>query len=150
MKYQTSRFGEIEVSDEKVIEFPFGVIGYEKETKMIVLKHRPDSSFFWLQSLTNPELAFSLLSPFAYISDYKPKLRTEEIKFLGALEQNELEFYGMVVIPQNHKLMTINLLSPVVINSKKQKGMQIVLSDTSYSVHHRLIPDTEASSNVST
>lgn len=139
MSYPTSRFGMLDIPEDKIIQFPFGVIGFEQQKRFVILKHKPESSFFWLQSLDNPELAFSMLFPFQFISNYDPEISEEDKIKLLAKDKNELEIYCMVVIPKDIQQMTINLLSPVVINSKKQIGIQIVLLDSDYSVHHPLI-----------
>lgn len=139
MPYPTSRFGVIDIPEDKIIHFPFGVIGFEEHKRFIMLKHKPESSFFWLQSLENPELAFSMLFPFQFIPNYAPEISEEDKIKLLVKDKNELEIYCMVVIPKDIQQMTINLLSPVVINSKKQLGIQTVLLDSDYSVHHRLI-----------
>ncbi|EKD26944.1 MAG: hypothetical protein ACD_79C00963G0006 [uncultured bacterium] len=146
MLYNTSRFGQIEIPDNKILNFPKGIIGFENEKKFLVLKHKPESSFFWLQSLETPELAFSLLFPFDFIPLYVPGISSEDLKIIEAKDQTELEIYCMVVIPKDPSKLTINLLSPVVINTKNNKGIQSVLLDSQYEVNHRLIPDSESSS----
>ena len=144
MPYTTSRFGAIEVPEDKIIHFPFGVIGFEENKRFVVLKHKPDSSFFWLQSLDNPALAFSMLFPFEFILNYSPDISEEDKIKLLAKDKTELEIYCMVVIPKDVRQMTINLLSPVVINPGKQLGIQTVLIDSNYSVHHPLISNPQS------
>ena len=139
MAYSTSRFGVLDVPDEKIIHFPFGVIGFEQNKRFVLLKHKPESSFFWLQSLDNPDLAFSMLFPFQFIANYDPDISEEDKIKLLAKDKTDLEIYCMVVIPKDIHQMTINLLSPVVINSAKQLGIQTVLIDSGYSVHHQLL-----------
>ncbi|MBN2144911.1 MAG: flagellar assembly protein FliW [Candidatus Aureabacteria bacterium] len=142
MIYKTTRFGEIDVPGEKVLFFKEGVIGFENLHEFVILKHRPTSSFFWLQSLENSELAFSMLFPFEFVPSYSPLIHKEDLDCLEAAEQKNLEIYSMVVIPKDPALMTINLLSPVVVNPANQKGRQVVLLDSNYSVNHKLVPDT--------
>lgn len=144
MPYPTSRFGMIDIPEDKIIQFPFGVIGFEQHKRFIMLKHKPESSFFWLQSLDNPDLAFSMLFPFQFIPNYEPEISEEDRIKLLAKDKNELEIYCMVVIPKDVQQMTINLLSPVVINSKTQLGIQTVLLDSDYSVHHPLLSNPQS------
>jgi flagellar assembly factor FliW len=144
MRYATTRFAEIDVPDDKILHFPLGLAGFEQEKRFVILKHRPDSSFFWLQSLATPELAFSMLFPFSFVPDYRPRLARSDLKILKAQSPGDLEFYCMVVIPKDPSRMTINLLSPVVVHSASQRGLQAVLSETEYRVDHRLIAGSES------
>jgi flagellar assembly factor FliW len=146
MPYKTTRFGEIEVPQDKVLHFKEGVIGFENLHDFVILKHRPSSCFFWLQSLEKPDLAFSMLFPFEFFPSYFPRITREDLTVLGAEEQKSLEIYSMVVVPRDPALMTINLLSPVVINPLNQRGKQIVLLDSGYSVHQTLTGESQEAS----
>jgi len=144
MLVNTTRFGDIEVPDDKILYFPNSVIGFEDENKFVILKHKPDSSFFWLQSLSTPDLAFSLLLPFNFVADYSPTFSKEVLKTLKVDNKDEVELYCMVVIPKDVSKMTINLLSPIVVVSKTQMGMQIVLNDSEYSVDRPLVSNNNS------
>lgn len=149
MLYNTTRFGQIEVPEDKIITFKDGLIAFEICKKFVILKHKPESSFFWLQSLEIPELAFTMLFPFQFISNYNPSLTSEDLKRLNCDNQSDLEFYNMVVIPKDPSKMTINLLSPIVVNSKAGIAIQAVLNDALYSVSHPLIQTENSSSEAS-
>jgi flagellar assembly factor FliW len=140
MQYETSRFGSIDVPDDKIIQFPLGLIGFEQEKKFVILKHKPTSSFYWLQSLNTPNLAFTLLFPFDFVPNYQPNLGHAELDLLQSDDPTQLEVYCMVVIPKDPSQMTINLLSPVVVYSQNKLGVQVVLSDSKYDVKHPLVP----------
>ena len=45
-KYNTTRFGEIELNDDDIIHFPTGLYGFEKETKFILI---PFTKFIFLE-----------------------------------------------------------------------------------------------------
>lgn len=141
MNLKTSRFGEIEVPEDKEISFPNGLIGFPEQKKFVILKHKPDSSFFWLQSLSDGNLAFTMLSPFLFVPDYNPEVPENDQSFLNIGDSKNMEIYCMVVIPKGRpKDMTINLLSPVVVNPEKKLGIQTVLKDQTLPVRHRLVP----------
>ena len=61
MKVNTSRFGEVEIKEEKVITFEDGVLGFENYKKYILLED--GSGFYWLQSIENGELALDCMAP---------------------------------------------------------------------------------------
>ena len=55
----SSRFGDLEIPDEAVIEFPYGLIGLGG-TQYALLARDDDSAFVWLHSLDDPDLAVPL------------------------------------------------------------------------------------------
>jgi hypothetical protein len=59
---QKDRFGTFEVDDKDPIHFPRGMIGFPSEKQFVLLRHRDDSAIGWLQSTTNPALAFPIVS----------------------------------------------------------------------------------------
>jgi flagellar assembly factor FliW len=52
----SSRFGDLEVPADSVIEFPAGIIGFPSAKSFIMLEHKPP--FSWLQSTQDTDLAF--------------------------------------------------------------------------------------------
>ena len=65
MKVETYLFGAVEVSPEKVIEFPNGLVGFE-QNKRFMLAHEDGTaqpSSYTLQSLDDPNLAFQIVDP---------------------------------------------------------------------------------------
>ena len=68
MKVQTKWFGEIEVSDDKIITFDKGIIGFEdwkKYTLVYDAEKEENISIIWLQAIDEPTLA--LLLCFMYV-----------------------------------------------------------------------------------
>ena len=58
MRVQSSRFGSIEVERASFIRFPKGMIGFPHDKTFVLLQKEPGSAIGWLQSTTNPTLAF--------------------------------------------------------------------------------------------
>ena len=66
MRVQTKWFGEIEVSDEKIITFEKGIIGFEawkKYTLVYDAEKEEDVSIVWLQAVDEPTLALPIMKP---------------------------------------------------------------------------------------
>ena len=62
MKVETYLFGSVEISPEKVINFPNGLVGFE-DSKRFMLAHEEGAEHptsFTLQSLDDPNLAFQI------------------------------------------------------------------------------------------
>ena len=65
MKIETYLFGAVEVSPEKVVTFPNGLVGFE-ESKRFMLAHaegKVQPTSYTLQSLDEPTLAFEIVDP---------------------------------------------------------------------------------------
>ena len=66
---QTSRFGEIEISPDTIVEFPSGLIGLGG-SRYTVITRSEEAAFSWLQSMDDPELAIPVTDPWRFFSDY--------------------------------------------------------------------------------
>ena len=84
MKVDTSRFGQLDISEDKIIHFPEGLYGFEKETDFTLLPFNPnvESPMEWKQSLKSSHLAFVITDPFLYLPNYKLKLSQEDKKIV--------------------------------------------------------------------
>ena len=82
MKYPSSRFGEMEIPDSKILHFPVGILGFETEKQFALLPFDPniECPLQWLHSLATPELAFVVTDPYTYMPDYQLTLTDEEKK----------------------------------------------------------------------
>lgn len=138
---QTSRFGAIEIEETRVIHFPEGLLGFPLQRDYILLDHRPDSPFCWLQSTDVPELAFVLTNPFRFIRDYLQGLSPEEESLMRSEEGREVVVLNVVTIPSDQvKKMTVNLLGPLVIDVDARRGKQVVLANAGYGHRQPLFP----------
>jgi len=136
MKVYTSRFGEVDLTNEKIINFPYGIIGFESNTQFIILNFLENSPLQWLQSITDPSLAFVICDPWYFFKDYDPKIKEEEIKELKVDSKDELVLLTIVSVPSDISKTSLNLLSPIIINSTKLIGKQLILYDSEYSTKH--------------
>ena len=143
MKFETTRFGTLEIEDNLIIEFPDGLYGFEKETRFTLLPFNPnvDSPMEWMQSLLSPHLAFVITDPNLYVPDYKIKLLDEDKRKVQIQAEDLFLTRCIVTIPENYTEMTANLIAPVVINSKKGVGKQFVLTSMEYDTRHYLLPE---------
>ena len=140
MTIATSRLGEVEVSTQKIIHLPQGVLGFPAHRNFVLLVHKPDSPFSWFQSVDDPELAFIVMNPQLVIPDYSVDLTKEDCQALRLQGEEPLAVYGLVTIPRgNPAEMTINLLGPLVINTAVGVGKQVVMSGSNYSHRHPVL-----------
>lgn len=144
MQFTTSRFGEISYSAEDVLHFPQGLVGFPALNEFVLLEHKPDTSFRWLQSLSDPNIAFLVVDPCSFVEEYSPVLSDADAEALSITEETPVVVLTTVSIPAGKPQdMTINLAGPLVVNTESKTGKQVVLDDEAYTIKHRVFPTTD-------
>lgn len=142
-KIYTSRFGEIEVDEKKIVQFKNGIPAFEDEHEFIILPYEEESPYYFMQSLKSPDLAFLLTIPFLFFPDYSFELDEESLQELDIQNQENVFYYSLVTIPNGSiRYMTANLVAPIVLNSENMQAKQVVLEKSNYTTKHRLFPET--------
>lgn len=133
-KLKTKPYGEIEVDESQELIFPDGLFGFEKYQKFYLLEN-PESPFLWLQSSDEPGLAFIMIQPKQFKTDYELKISGDDLKSieLETIDENMLDF-AIVTIPSDPSQMTANLQGPIIINVKKKIGRQAISLHDDYTV----------------
>ena len=141
MKYETARFGSLEIQGQDILVFPDALYGFDQEKEFALLPLDPtiESPMEWLQSLTSRELAFIVTDPFLFIPEYKMVLSDSEQTQLGIESMESVVVRVIVTIPKVHTEMTANLVAPIVINKKKGLAKQVVLTNAEYDTKHSLM-----------
>ena len=137
MKVVTKFFGEVELDDNKILDFPNGIIGFE-DFKKYAIMYDEDSDgevrISWLQSVEEPTLALPVVDPLAVLPDYAPMLEDELLKPLGESEDEDLLFLLAMTVPSDMTKVTANMKAPFIINAKTCKGIQIIVDNADYPV----------------
>lgn len=129
MIIKTRDFGEEEISEEVIIDFPNGVYAFEDDHRFVLLSPCGEDKYpMWLQSVDNPELCFIVFEPREFVPDYSVEL-DKETKALLEADSAELDLLCMAVVPDEYINTTINLKSPIVINSAAKKGVQVIAAE---------------------
>lgn len=130
---ETSRFGAVEIEEDKVITMTTPLLGFPKDRHFFLKPHTEKSAFFWLQSLDNPALAFVVITPALIIANYHPRLDQQTRSELQVETSQELELLVILTIPKGRpQEMTANLMGPVVINTKHRLAKQTLLDPSVY------------------
>lgn len=127
---QTSRFGLIECEAEDVLTFDEGLIGLPDLQEFVIVQHREDSPFRWMQSVDDPSIAFLVVDPATYAANYSPEMPESVSSALELTAETPILVYTICTIPNgNPRGMTLNLAGPVVINAESRRAKQVVLED---------------------
>jgi len=135
MVIQTARFGEIDIDPEGIINIEEGLLGFPEENRFCLLETKPGSPFRWFQAVDRGELAFLVINPYDFFSDYEIFLEDEVAEEMMLAKPEDAAVLALVSI-QDAESLTANLVGPVVVNTRTGKGMQVVLDGERYSTRH--------------
>jgi flagellar assembly factor FliW len=141
MVVQTGRFGQIEISTDEIITIPSGILGFPEEQDYCLVDSGDDTLILWLQSLTNPHLAFPVLEPRIYKNDYVVRLSASELRELRLDSIKEASVFTILTIPGNLTEMTANLKAPIVINTRSRIAKQVVLQENDQPIKHPMFQE---------
>ena len=137
MIISTKVFGEVEITEDKIITFPDGIIGFP-ELKRFTLLHDEErgvsAGIRWLQSLEEPGFAMPVMDPLIVKPDYNPEVNDELLSSIGELTAENLLVLVTVKVPADLTRMSVNLQGPIVINVDERKACQIILDADTYPV----------------
>ncbi len=150
MEIKSSFFGEQSIDPSTIINFPNGIPGFEDQTRFKLFHQEGDSPLiFWLQSLDDASLVFSVAQPSIFNINYSFVLNDAEEATLGI--DDTADILLLVILhkdtdqPSTIKSLKAHALSllgatsdqpaikgviraPLVINSAKRIGLQKVLA----------------------
>lgn len=142
MKINTKFVGEVEISEENIIQFEKGIPAFEDEKQFVIVPLGDDTPFLLLQSTQNVEVAFIIVSPFQFFLDYEIKLSDALIHDLNIDEEKDVAIYSILTVKDPFVETTINLQAPIVINTKNRKGKQFVMVDSDYPTRQKFLQQT--------
>ncbi len=134
MDIQTTRFGQIRITKEDVIDFPEGLLGFNQLRRFVLLDDPTDEIFAWLQSCEDPAIAFPVLEPELFAAEYSVNLTRHDLQVLQLKSAEGTRYFCIITIPDDPTQMTANLKAPVVINVKERVAAQIVLQDNNLAI----------------
>jgi flagellar assembly factor FliW len=138
MKITSKFLGEIEINKEQIIYFPNGLPGFEDEKQFVILPLEEQSPFAILQSIYHSHVGFVIAYPFSFYPDYAFDLADEDIKKLKLRSPDDCVTYTIMTLKEPFAKSTINLKAPIVINTKKKIGKQLILHDSDYPIRFPL------------
>ena len=77
---KTSRFGNLEVSENEIINFTEGFLGFENLQKYFIVDPSDNTLILWLQSVEDEKVAFPIIEPKIFSPDYVVKLTNYELQ----------------------------------------------------------------------
>ena len=141
MLVKTKYFGEINLSEDKIITMERGMFGFEEYKKYTILfdsEKEGKAKVSWFQSVEEPGLAFPVIDPLVVKEYYNPVVEDELLKGLGEITEENIVILLPLTVPQDAAQMTANLKAPVIINADTRKGAQVVVENEEYEIKYKI------------
>ena len=138
MKIQTTRFGEMDIDEAKIITLTEPILGFPDSNKFVLLDNTK-SLFKWLQSTEKKDLAFVMMDPLQIMGNYEVSVAGEFIKDLNLSSLDKAVVLCIVNIANECASVTANLVGPVILNPEKMLAKQVVLLNSSYGLKHSIL-----------
>lgn len=141
MVAETKFFGTIDIEEEKIIEFPMGIIGFENLKKFALIydsEREERSKISWLQSMEEPLMVLPVINPIDIIEEYTPIIEDELTKSIGDPADADILIFVTMSIPSDLTKMTANLKAPIIINTVNRKAMQVIAENQDYIIKYNV------------
>ncbi len=140
---KTREYGEIQVSDESKIVFKKPIFGFEHLKEYYLIPLEEPEQFVLLQSKDDENISFILTQPRLFVSDYVLDIDDSDGELLEIQDHADIVDYAIVTIPEKLEDMTMNILGPIVINSKNRYAVQSISNCPHYITKCSLFNKTE-------
>lgn len=137
MMIETSRFGQLEVDETRLIHFGEGILGFPDQNDYALIQTGEGSVFYWLQAVGRPDLAFVVCDPRLFVADYQVPVKLEELQPIGIKEASDAQVF--VIVNKVDEMLTGNFQGPLMVNVGNRKARQLVLSDKRHSTRQPLM-----------
>ena len=141
MKIESPRFGTLEIEPSKIIEFPNGLAGFEECRRFYLFHQDGEASaqpnYFILQSLDDPAVAFHVTDPALLGFSYQIELSDEQVELLKLSDASDVAVAVMLVKEDSGSApneLRANLKTPLIINTRSQRGLQHAFAQIRYIV----------------
>lgn len=142
IKLTSTRFGELEVEDDDVINFPVGIPGFEDKHKWILVGE-DDNAIMWMHSADDGALALPVTTPEAIRSDYNAKIPRESLEQIGLDDMKDVVLLIVVAIPPGRPWdMTANLRAPILVNMGTRTATQAIALNEDYDFRYTVLDDS--------
>lgn len=138
MEIKTKALGTVTIQEEQKLTFPYGVLGFE-DLHVYALLDAAEKPFLWLQSLEDSDIAFLLVDPFLFRSDYEIDIDNDILNRIDIIDPTDIIIYSIV----NLLTVTANLQGPIIINKMNNKALQAILTDSRWQIKHDIVAESK-------
>src|SRR5574337_1794739 len=92
----TNNFGNVSIEKENIITFEQGLLGFEELKQFAIIDVEECLPFEWLVSVEDPIVAFPILNPTLFFSDYNPSPTNDDLALLDVKKEKDVEILCIV------------------------------------------------------
>ncbi|MGL5255258.1 MAG: flagellar assembly protein FliW [Brevinema sp.] len=140
---KTRDFGEVPTEGLLQVTFVKPIFGFEDLTSYYLIPLEEPESFTLLQSTEDLNTSFFLTQPRLFVSDYVLDVNDEDVNSLESENHEDIIDFAILTIPSNIEEITMNILGPLLINTKKGIGIQTISNVPHYNTKCHLFLQTE-------
>jgi flagellar assembly factor FliW len=132
---ENTRFGTIEIDEEKIIHMTRSMPGFPGKNRYILLNREESKPFLWYQCVDDPKVAFVIIDPHYFKPDFSIDLKVAIAEMSWTIEEKE-RVAVFVIVNASHKdpeKITANLMAPLLVNTAQQEAFQMIIPDSAYS-----------------
>ncbi|MGA3024977.1 MAG: flagellar assembly protein FliW [Bryobacteraceae bacterium] len=143
---RTKYFDNMEYTEDGVIRLPNGLPGFEQEREFVLIDQPVNRPLVFVQSLRTPNLCFVALPVLSVDAAYRLSVSAEDLEAIGfdpARQPSigrDVACLALLSFGED-RLMTANLLSPLVINLSTCVAVQAIQTGCNYSHRHPLLAE---------
>jgi flagellar assembly factor FliW len=125
----------LEIHDEQIINFDYGLPGFEDLKKFTIVDIEDYNPFLLLHSVEDHNIAMIVLNAGQLDIEADLNIPDEKLKELKN-EDGEVGVFLILKVIGDEKNLTANTKAPVVINFQNRKGRQIILDNENLSMDY--------------
>jgi flagellar assembly factor FliW len=131
---------DISIPTDTIITFPAGIPGFESCHRFKLFHEEGRPTVFWLQSLDDAEVSFSLTDPALLKVSYEVSLEPAEQDALQVAPDDELQLAVLLsratnVSIGNKAAVYAHTQSPIIINISKRLAIQKAIKEAGFTIH---------------
>lgn len=141
MVAETKYFGTVDIEDDKILDFPMGIIGFEELRKFAIIfdsDREERANISWLQSMEEPVMVMPVINPLDIREEYNPIVEDELVKAIGNPSDEDIMILVTMSIPSDLTKMTANLKAPIIINTATRQAMQVIVENEDYEIKYNV------------
>ncbi|WP_300672421.1 flagellar assembly protein FliW [Desulfoluna sp.] len=141
----TRQFGPVDIDEEKIVSMPKGMPGFPGKERYILLSHEEIDPILTFQSVEDPDLAFALMDPFLFLTEYAIDLDAAVKEMNWAVEKPEELFLYTIINASGDcpEEITANLAGPLLVHTGLNEALQLLIPDERYSPKHSIFAAEE-------
>lgn len=132
----TKFFGDLEYTEESVLHFPAGLLGFEKNRRFVLVERAASKPLSFLQNLDEPSLCFPVMPALQVDPDFKLELDEQSRETLELNEPYPALLILAIISFGETGPPAANMKGPVVIHVAARKAVQVIQSDASRVLRH--------------